>query len=178
MKTHIKNDLNQNYWPKNENVFSMLDKVIFLAFAQQMNLRSVLKTFPTTTVTELIHSGVLTWNTFPTTTELTHSGVLTWNTFPMTTELTHSGVLTWNTFPMTTELTHSGVLTWNTFPMTTELTHSGLMFPDASAALVAISCRSVAEYFISLPPYVPNGVLLAATMNTSFTAGGKTKMII
>ena len=144
MKTHIKNDLNQNYWPKNENVFSMLDKVIFLAFAQQMNLRSVLKTFPTTTVTEL----------------------------------THSGVLTWNTFPMTTELTHSGVLTWNTFPMTTELTHSGLMFPDASAALVAISCRSVAEYFISLPPYVPKGVLLAATMNTSFTAGGKTKMII
>ena len=51
-----------------------------------------------------------------------------------------------------------------------ELTISGLIFPASRAARAAISCKSVAVKFVNFPPYVPKGVLFAATMNTSLTA--------
>ena len=48
--------------------------------------------------------------------------------------------------------------------MTVEVIISGRMLPEASAAFAATSCKSVAEKFINLPPYAPNGVRLAATI--------------
>lgn len=57
-------------------------------------------------------------------------------------------------------------LTIRTFPMTTESTIFGSMLPAASAAFAATICSSVDEVFTNLPPYVPKGVLLAATIKT------------
>ena len=61
-------------------------------------------------------------------------------------------------------------LTYKTLPTMTELMISGLIPPASSAALEAISWRSMAVKLASEPPYVPNGVRFAATINTSFTA--------
>lgn len=49
--------------------------------------------------------------------------------------------------------------------MTTESTASGLTLPDANAALAATSCNSAALVLTNFPPYVPKGVLFAATIN-------------
>lgn len=48
--------------------------------------------------------------------------------------------------------------------MITESIIFGSTLPAASAAFAAITCSSVDEVFTNLPPYVPNGVLLAATI--------------
>ena len=60
-----------------------------------------------------------------------------------------------------------------TFPTIMESTASLGTFPASRAALEAISWRSMAENGVSLPPYAPNGVRLAATMYTFFTATNK-----
>jgi hypothetical protein len=48
--------------------------------------------------------------------------------------------------------------------MTTESTESGLMLPDVNAAWEATTCKSHELFFTNFPPYVPKGVLLAATI--------------
>lgn len=53
-----------------------------------------------------------------------------------------------------------------TFPMMTLFMSSGATAPAARAALAACSARSVALWSFSTPPYVPNGVRLAATIKT------------
>ena len=53
-----------------------------------------------------------------------------------------------------------------TFPKTIELISSGEIFADSSAPLEAARPRAVASIFLSFPPYVPNAVRLAATINT------------
>ena len=40
----------------------------------------------------------------------------------------------------------------------------GSIFPEANAALAAISCKSTQVLSTNLPPNVPNGVRFAATM--------------
>lgn len=57
------------------------------------------------------------------------------------------------------------LLTAKTFPITTVSTVSGLTLPDVSAAFAAISCSCKTLVFTNFPPYDPNGVRLAATMN-------------
>jgi len=57
--------------------------------------------------------------------------------------------------------------------MTTESTIFGSMLPAASAAFAATICSSVDEVFTNLPPYVPKGVLLAATIKTPDTMNNK-----
>src|SRR6266702_5182981 len=56
---------------------------------------------------------------------------------------------------------------WATLPKTTWSTRSGEIPACASAARAAWTPRSVAERSLSEPPYVPNGVLLAARKTTS-----------
>ena len=53
-----------------------------------------------------------------------------------------------------------------TLPTTTELINSGLTFAALSAAFEAISAISIELLSLNLPPYAPNGVLLAPTTNT------------
>lgn len=55
-------------------------------------------------------------------------------------------------------------LTTRTFPIITESTIFGSTLPAAKAAFAATTCNSVDEVLTNLPPYVPNGVLLAATI--------------
>jgi hypothetical protein len=57
--------------------------------------------------------------------------------------------------------------------MTTPFTNSGFTFPDSNVALAATSIKSVHDFPVNFPPYVPKAVLLAATMNTLFTAKNK-----
>lgn len=57
-------------------------------------------------------------------------------------------------------------LTCITFPKTTELMISGLTLPACRAPCAATTAMSTQELFFNLPPYVPNAVLLAATMKT------------
>ena len=51
-----------------------------------------------------------------------------------------------------------------TFPTTTDEIRDGSIFPEARAALAAISWRSTQVWFKSFPPKVPNAVRLAETM--------------
>jgi hypothetical protein len=60
-----------------------------------------------------------------------------------------------------------------TFPKMMELMRSGETLADSRAALEAAKPRSVAETFFSFPPYVPNAVRFAATINTPETAARK-----
>ena len=61
-------------------------------------------------------------------------------------------------------------LTWATLPIITDCTNFGSTPPAFKAATLATLAISVAVKPFNLPPNVPKGVRLAATMNTALLA--------